>query len=76
MQNLKIDIQECKQSSLQKNDCLNKIELKKTLKEKKMDTMRRYVSEMKNICTTKYGPMYVVGMLYLTYRILINIKKI
>ena len=33
--------------------CLNKSVLKETLKEEKMETMRRDVSEMKNICTTK-----------------------
>ena len=35
------------------NERLNKIELKEALKEEKLDTMRRDVSEMKNVCTTK-----------------------
>ena len=35
------------------DESLNKIELKEALKEEKLDTVRRDVSEIKNVCTTK-----------------------
>ena len=50
---LQEEIQECKRASFETNERLNKIELKEALKEEKLDTMRRDVSEMKNVCTTK-----------------------
>ena len=46
-------IQECKKDSFETNERLNNIELKEALKEEKLDTMWRDVSEMKNVCTTK-----------------------
>ena len=51
--NLEDEIQECKRLYFEINDLLNKIEFKETLKEEKMDTTRRDVSEMKNVCTMK-----------------------
>ena len=50
---LEDEIQESKKAYFETNGHLNKIELKETLKEEKLDTMRQDVCEMKNLCTTK-----------------------
>ena len=52
-QQLEDEIQECKRASFQINEHLNKIELHESSKEETMHMMRRNVSEMKNVGTTK-----------------------
>ena len=51
--NLKGEIREHKKVSLEKNEHLNKIELKEALNEIKMYTERQYMIDMKIVFTTK-----------------------
>ena len=52
-ENLKKVVAKLEDKIQETDEHLNKIELKEALKEEKLDTMRRDVSEMKNVCTTK-----------------------
>ena len=47
------------EASFKTIECPSMIKLKEALKEEKMETMRRDVSEMKNVCTRKsWGDIY------------------
>ena len=52
-ENLKKVVAKLEDKIQETDERLNKIELKETLKKENLDTMRRDISEMKNVCTTK-----------------------